>query len=63
MMRAQVNQTLRMMEQIRELSYEAENAREERRMTKQYNDMWKSIEPYVSGRIPYSDARPIIAPQ
>lgn len=55
MTREQVSQTLRMMEHVRELSYEAENAREERRLTKQYGDMWKFIEPFVTGKEPYSE--------
>lgn len=55
MTREQVNQTLRMMEHVRELSYEADTAKEERRLTREYGAMWKSIEPYVQGQKPYTE--------
>lgn len=55
MRRDQVEQTLRMMERCREFSYEAKSKREAKRLEREYGQMWKSIEPYVSGRVPYSD--------
>lgn len=55
MTRDEVARQLRMMERLREMSYEAESKREERRMIKQYGQMHKAIEPYITGKKPYSD--------
>lgn len=54
MTRDDVARTLRMMEQCRELSYEARNKREERRLTREYDAMWNAIEPFVTGKTPYA---------
>ena len=56
MTREEVNRRLMHMEQLREWSYEADTRAEERRMTAEYGRMWKAIEPYVTGKKPYSDA-------
>lgn len=48
MTQEQINRILRQMELVRELSYEAESAKEERRLIKEYERLWKSIEPYVN---------------
>ena len=55
MTRDQVSATLRMMEQLRENSYEAESRRDELRMQRQYSAMWAAIQPYVTGAEPYAD--------
>lgn len=34
---------------------EAESAAEERRLDREYGRLWASIEPYVSGKRPYTD--------
>jgi hypothetical protein len=49
MTREQYSQTLRYMEHLRELSYEAESPREERRLNREYDALWKSIAPYATG--------------
>jgi hypothetical protein len=56
MTRDTVNGILRQMEQIRMDSYEAETVREERRLDREYGRLWKIIEPYVTGKTPYSEA-------
>lgn len=58
MTRDDVNRTLRMMETCRMLFYEAETRKEERRLTREYGQMWKEIKPYVEGARPYSDDAP-----
>lgn len=58
MTREQVSRTLRYMESIRLASYEAETKREEQRLKAEYGRLWRSIEPYVNGEQPYSEARP-----
>lgn len=60
MKKSDVDFTLRMMEQCRHLSYEAETKKEEKRLTREYSQMWKSIEPYVTGKKPYSDDVPTL---
>lgn len=55
MTRDDVARTLRFMERIREDSYEAETKREERRLVREYAKMHKAIEPYITGKKPYSD--------
>lgn len=60
MKKSDVDFQLRMMEQCRMLSYEAETKAEEKRLNRQYNQMWKSIEPYVTGKKSYSDAAPTL---
>lgn len=55
MTRDQVNSILRQMEHVRELSYEAETRAEERRLDKEYGRLSKSIEPWITGKRPYSD--------
>lgn len=54
MTRESVNSILMEMERIREASYEADSAREEKRLVREYGRLWKVIEPYVSGATPYS---------
>lgn len=44
-----------MMETCRMMSYEAETKREERRLVRQYSQMHKAIEPYITGKKQYSD--------
>lgn len=56
MTRDDVARTLRMMEHVRHLSYEAETKREERRLVREYARMAKAIKPYIDGTIPYSEA-------
>ena len=58
--RDDVARTLRMMETCRMMSYEAETKKEERRLNRQYGQMWKAIEPYVSGKKPYRDDIPAL---
>ncbi len=58
MTREEVSRTLRHMEQIRMDSYEAEGAREEKRLDREYGRLWKLIEPYVNGTKPYTEAPP-----
>lgn len=52
MTREQVNSTLAYMERLREASYEAETKAEERRMLREYNQLWKSVEPFLSEKQP-----------
>jgi hypothetical protein len=54
MTRDQVNRTLSHMERIRMDSYEADTPAEEKRLTAEYGRLWRAIEPYVSGREPYT---------
>ena len=54
MTRDQVNATLRYMEHVRELSYEAETKREEKRLIREYAAMYRSIKPYLEGTRPYT---------
>lgn len=54
MTREDVARTLRMMERVREMSYEAETKREERRLVREYGRMHKAIEPYITGKKQYS---------
>jgi hypothetical protein len=49
MTRDEYSRTLRYMERLRMDSYEAETAREERRMTAEYGRLAKQIEPYALG--------------
>jgi hypothetical protein len=37
-------------------SYEAETKAQERRLVSEYGLLWKSIEPYVTGKEPYSES-------
>jgi hypothetical protein len=60
--RDDVNRTLRMMETCRMMSYEADTKTEERRLNRQYNQMWKSIKPYIDGKRPYTDAPSLFSP-
>lgn len=60
MKRREVEQQLRLMEHCRHLSYEAETKREEARLIRQYNMMWRAIKPYVEGKKPYSDEAPTL---
>lgn len=60
MTRDDVARTLRMMETCRMVSYEAETKKEERRLNCEYSQMWKAIQPYVSGKKPYSDDMPTL---
>lgn len=55
MKRAQYEQLLRQMEHCRELSYEADTVAEERRLTADYGRMWKAVEPYAMGALPFDD--------
>ena len=55
MTRDDVSRTLRQMERIREDSYQAPSRAEEQRLDREYGRMWAAIEPYVSGREPYSE--------
>ena len=59
MTREDVARTLRMMEHVRELSYEAGTKKEEKRLTAEHGRMWRAIKPYVEGSRPYSE--PIVA--
>lgn len=59
MTRDQVSTSLRYMEHIRELSYEAESEREKRRLIAEYDTYWKVIEPYVTGKRPYTDGQSV----
>jgi hypothetical protein len=54
MTRDQVNRILSQMESIR-MDAMAESAAEERRLDREYGRLWASIEPYVSGKRPYTD--------
>jgi len=56
MTREQISQTLRYMEHLRMESYEAETKAQERRLVSEYGLLWKSIEPYVTGKEPYSES-------
>jgi hypothetical protein len=47
MTREQVNALLRQMEHVRELSYEAETAAEEKRLVRDYGRMWRAIRPFL----------------
>lgn len=58
MKRADFEQTLRMMEHVRHLSYEAETKREERRLIREYSAMHRAIAPFVTGKKTFSDASP-----
>lgn len=51
MKRSEFSRTLRHMEHLREASYEAETAREERRLIAEYGRLAKLIEPYVKGEL------------
>lgn len=53
MTREQVNNTLRYLERLREDSYEAD-AKAEKQMVREYGRIWRTIEPYVSGKVPYT---------
>ena len=55
MTREQVSRTLMHMEQIRMDSYEAETAREEKRLTAEYGRLWRVIQPFVEGKEPYTE--------
>lgn len=55
MTRADVERTLRMMEHVRELSYEAESKKEERRLIREYKAMHEQIKPYITGAKPYTE--------
>lgn len=57
MTREDVARELRMMEQVRHDSYEAETSKEEKRLTSLYGKMAKAIEPYITGKKPYSEPR------
>jgi len=54
MTRTAVSRALMELERIREASYEADTKREERQLTAEYNRLWKAIEPFISGREPYT---------
>lgn len=54
MTRSEVERTLMWMESCREQSYEAETLKEKRRLEREYTAMWKSIEPYILKKKPYS---------
>lgn len=58
MTRDDVARTLRMMETCRMMSYEAETKKEERRLNREYGQMWRAIEPYVSGKKAYTEPSP-----
>lgn len=45
-----ISRTLQTMEYLRLASYEAETPREERRMTREYNELFKSIKPLLDKR-------------
>jgi hypothetical protein len=40
------------------MSHEADSKKEERRLNREYGQMWKAIEPYVAGKKPYTDDAP-----
>lgn len=42
-----VRRTLMLMEQIREMSYEADTRAEERRLVREYKRLWESVQPYL----------------
>lgn len=57
MTREAVARLLRGMEQLREDIDEAESPAEERRLKKEYGQMMKAIEPYVTGKEPYTETK------
>jgi len=42
------------MERLRMDSYEADSASEEKRLVAEYGRLWRIVQPYVEGKIPYS---------
>lgn len=57
MTREAVARLLRGMEQLREDIDEAESPAEKRRLKKEYGQMMKAIEPYVTGKEPYTETK------
>ena len=55
MKRADFERTLRLMEHVRHLSYEAETKAEERRLIREYKAMHSAIELYINGTVAFSD--------
>lgn len=59
MTREQVSKMLLHMERLRMDSYEAESKQKEKRLLAEYRRLWTVVEPYVSGKQPYTPPKPI----